>query len=166
MDSVNIDKLITILEDEINIFKQILDLSKEKTSVIVEGKINDLENMLSKEQSLVVKIGELESQRENITEDIKAQLNIDKDEFYLTTLTEYIDETKSCILKETQKEFTKVLDDLKETNQINSQLINNSLEYIDFSINLLSSEEVQANNYSDKGETKNKTGRNIFDLKL
>jgi hypothetical protein len=64
------------------------------------------------------------------------------------------------------KNLSSILSDLKEINSLNSKLIKNSLDYIDFSINILGSLGPSGNNYENSGEAITSKGRNLFDIKL
>ena len=58
-----------------------------------------------------------------------------------------------------------ILEELKKINKINSSLINSSLEYINFTVNMLT--ETSKNTvYQAGGFQENRAQRNLFDVKL
>jgi len=79
-------------------------------------------------------------------------------------LCEFIEGSKEELL-DYKKEIIKVLEELKNVNKINSSLINSSLEYINFTVNMLT--ETSKNPvYQPGGFQENKAQRNLFDIKL
>ncbi|MGE4284523.1 MAG: flagellar export chaperone FlgN, partial [Clostridia bacterium] len=60
----SINTLLDILEQQERVYESILKLAKDKTEVIVAGRIAELESLVKLEQALVVQIGRLEQQRE------------------------------------------------------------------------------------------------------
>ncbi|NLX87400.1 MAG: flagellar protein FlgN, partial [Clostridiales bacterium] len=60
------ERLVEILEKESALYRDILDLSRHKTSTIVEGKVSQLEQLTGVEQKLLLNVGGLEQQREEV----------------------------------------------------------------------------------------------------
>jgi len=44
--------------------------------------------------------------------------------------------------------MTSIIEEIKNINEVNSRLIKNSIDFIDFSINILTSANLGGNNYS------------------
>ncbi|HHW49619.1 MAG TPA: flagellar protein FlgN [Clostridiaceae bacterium] len=161
-----IDKLIDILEQENEIYTDILNMSKNKTDIIVKGKISELENIVKLEQSYIARIGKLENEREEIVEKIARQLVLDKDDINISGIIKKLDQENAARLKTCRESIMLTLKELKSVNELNSNLTKNSLEYIDFSINLLASIDSTANNYSNSGRVNDPKKRSFLDMKL
>ncbi len=159
-------ELINVLEQENKIYESILKISKEKTPVIIEGKVNELENMTKTEQSLVLQIGKLEDARESILGKVSEELKIKAEEITLSEIIDKVGSEEGQGLKMAQENLVKTINDLKKTNDTNSKLIENSLEYINFSINLFSSVDSGTNNYGVSGQVNEGKKKNFFDMKL
>lgn len=162
------DKLLEVLNKESAIYEGILKLSKEKTDAIVAGKISELENITRLEQSIILKLGKLEGERESIVENLASGLNIKATDITLTNLINMLPEDEAKKLKNYQEGFAEILEKLREANMLNSKLIRNSLEYIDFSINILAGAGVEGN-YGNSGNSGGSNGvlkKNFFDVKL
>ena len=65
MDNGTIKKLIEILDKEAAIYEGLLKLSREKTDVIVKGKVTELEGITKVEQSMILQLARLEETRRN-----------------------------------------------------------------------------------------------------
>jgi DNA-binding Xre family transcriptional regulator len=166
LDKQIIDDLIKILEQETELYNEILNISKNKTSTIVEGKVAELESMVKLEQSILVKMGKMETAREQIIEKISAQLDIKPSDVTLTELYKHIGDQESQALGKYQTKMSAIVNEVKNSNELNSKLIKNSLDYINFSINLLTEVNSSGNSYGLDGNVSDSKKRNIFDVKL
>lgn len=167
MDNELVEKLIDVLNKEADIYDDILKLSKNKTNVVVEGKVTELESIVKLEQTLVLKMGQLEGIREELAGKISAQLAVEPSEMTISQLSRLLKADEAEGLEKVQKKLSGVLSDLKTTNRLNTKLIKNSLDYIDFSLNLMTSTNVlTANNYSNSGTVGTAGKRSLFDVKL
>jgi len=52
------EKLLNILDEELNLYKTALELSNNKTVLLKENKVKELESMTKEEESLVATIRE------------------------------------------------------------------------------------------------------------
>lgn len=165
MDSI-FNELIVTLDQEVDIYKEIFSISKEKTGIIVDGKVNELEKIVQSEQKLIIKITQIENQREIIIYKMSKALKLKADEISLTTLIEMTDGPLKDKLVERQKGLNKLICDLTELNDLNSKLIRNSLDYINFSLNLFADAGSQDNNYGMDGEKSSAKSESKFDFKI
>lgn len=65
-----IDSLINIMDDENRQYTALLDLSNNKTAAIVNGNVEQLQEIFGKEQKLIDVITRLETEREACVTDI------------------------------------------------------------------------------------------------
>lgn len=164
---VNGEKLFEVLDQQISLYESILSLAKKKKDVIVEGKVAELDNFIKMEQALVMRVGKLEQQREKIATEIAQSIGINNESFTMTEIAESLDHYQQNKFKQYQQNFSKILEELKGANQLNSKLIEQSLEYIEFSINVMAGSQAQSNEYENKGNTLKKQSTNrLFDVKL
>lgn len=161
-----IGNLINVMNEENKIYDELLRLSGDKTDIIVKGKVSELDSMVSIEQALIVKLGELEGHREGIVDDIAVQLGVKTSELTVSELVKRIGEDRTRELQKCQTKLSGTLNNLKELNDINSKLVKNSLEFIDFSVNMLVGAPDPGNNYGYNGQVNDPQKRNLFDKKL
>ena len=128
-----IEELIMVLGDEEKIYSEIIPIAEKKTQIIVNNDLQSLTGITEEEQELVGKISKLERKRQEVIRNIGIVMN--KKESELLNGQE----------KE-QEELRRLHDKLKATiemlavlNERNQLLIKQSLEMIDFDINLLQS---------------------------
>lgn len=166
MDTVQIDRLIEVLNKETAMYEEILKLSKNKTDVIIEGKVNELESITKLEQMLILQLGKLEEERETLVDAIAVQVKMNSSDLTLSGLEKLFPKEQADKLKACHDKLPGLIKDLGEANVLNSKLIKNSLEYIDFSINILTSAGATGNNYGYSGQSSDSKKRNFFDMKL
>lgn len=165
MDTALIDKLIEVLDKETSVYEGILKLSRQKTDVIIAGKVSELEGITRAEQSVIVTLGKLEEEREKLVEQVASQLNVKASDVTLSNLMELLPQEQAAKLKKCHNALPKVFHDIRDTNGVNSKLIRNSLDYIDFSINVLTSTG-STGNYGNSGQSDDPKKKHFFDLKL
>jgi hypothetical protein len=161
-----INDLSELLHQESKIYEDILQISKNKTKIIVEGKVSELESVVKLEQTLVIKLGKLESQRESIVQKISEQMGLNKAELTLSELITHVKGEELQKLKICQGNLINNVNELKGSNELNSKLIKSSLDYIEFSINIMAGASAASNNYGSSGVVSEDKKRNFFDMKL
>ncbi|WP_341875778.1 flagellar protein FlgN [Defluviitalea saccharophila] len=160
--------LIKVLEEETLCYRNLLEMSKEKTDILVAGDTAALQELTKKEQAVVSKTARLEKNREQVIEDIALVLNEDKKSLTISKLLERLKNSgeESQRLKKVQLEMQNVLDDLKRSNEQNRLLLNQSMEMIDFTINAIQSKRTfTTNDYSQGGQMHSANSRSFFDAR-
>lgn len=135
------ENLIAVLKEENAEYEKLLKLSIEKTPIIVSGNLEELQRVTDEEQDVVARINHLDSQREAVIKDIANVLNKDVKTLKLTNIINMLTSRP----KE-QQQLAAVHDALRETvlqmervNGQNRELIQNSLEMVEFDLTLLQS---------------------------
>ncbi len=137
-----IEELIQTLEKENVAYQELKELSAEKTGIIVKGDIQALNDIVEKEQILMTnKIQPLEKKRQECTSDIAMVINRKPKELTLKKLAELM-----AAQPETQRRLYEIHDKLHTTmkqmtkvNDMNKVLLKESLELVEFDINLFNS---------------------------
>ena len=160
------DGLIDVLNNEAELYREVLKISNKKTRIIVEGKAAELEELTRKEQTLIFQIADLEEIREKLVVKFSEYYKKNVSELTVSIIASMLPQGKAQKLRGILAELSKTLKDIKEANNLNAKLIKNSLEYIDFSINLLTGAEVSGNLYGNSGQANDGRKRNFLDVKL
>lgn len=170
MSNVNkeVNAIIEILEKEYGYYMDMLELSKTKKRVIVEGKVAELDKIVKLEQNMIVDIGQLERKREEEAAKLSKALGLKSDQVSISELFGVLQPELKKKLEDIQEKLRKTIDELKSVNDINGQLIEQSLEYIDYSINLISGVGMETGSlYEDIGRSKGKQNKkNLIDKKI
>jgi len=166
LDTQMINTLIVVLQQENRIYEELLKISKSKTNTVVEGKVSELESMVKLEQALVMQFGKLEKKREELIGGLSGILKLKPEEITVSELLKVTDSEQGKKLKECQDNLADTVSELKDINDLNAKLIQNSLDYINFSVNILTSAGASDNKYGNTGAVSEPKKRNLFDVKL
>ena len=123
-----IDNLITTLNTENDEYAALLDLSMEKTGIIVK-----------REQEVIERITVLEKKREECTKDIATVLNKDYRRLTLPLLIEYLkgQEREVRLLSEVHGRLKSTMSQMVQINEQNKVLLQESLDMVEFEMNIL-----------------------------
>ena len=134
-----IETLIQVLNEECEVFDQLLEVSANKTQAIVANDIDKLQKITDQEQDVLTVITNLENKREEATVDIATVLGKDPKNSTLKDIISYLDgqaDVKNQLARVHDELLTKVKR-LSEENQHNAVLVQDQLDLIDFSLNAL-----------------------------
>lgn len=157
------NELLEILQKELNIYQELLKISKSKTDIIKEDKALDLDPLVREEEDKVAQVIALEKKRIACVKKICDSLGIKDDNISISELSKYVDEKQELI--DFKEQITKVLRDLKKSNNLNQKLLQSSLEYINFMVNIATGANENVT-YGAGGNKNTKGQKNFFDMKL
>jgi len=166
LENQTLKELVDILESETRFYEDILKLSSGKTKILVDGKVSELEKIVKLEQTLVVQVARLENKREELTEKLASELGMELKDITMTEILKHLKSGEADRFAKCCKRLSGVIKELKSANDLNSKLIKNSLDFINFSINLLAGAGALNNSYTNMGLKPNPVKRSFFDKKL
>ena len=134
-------ELIQTLYREKEKYEKFFELSKRKTTVLVEGKVDELQKITEEEQKLVDIINIVDKKREEILKDMGEVLNKNPQDLTLLRLSELLTSQP-----EVQKELISLHDELKRLlknvqtiNEQNKELVDELLKMVAFDMTLVKS---------------------------
>lgn len=148
------EELLEVLEKENTEYELLLQLSMDKTPVIVAADIDKLKEITDREQEVVDRVNMHEKKREEVLKDIANVLNKDLEELKINSIIKMLERQP-----DEQARLAQIHDNLKTTlnsfhtiNEQNKRLLEQSLEMLEFDINLYKSirQAPETANY-DKG---------------
>lgn len=133
-----IETLVDVLEQENIQYRNLLELSRRKTTVIVQGLVDELQSMIGEEQKILDSINSLEVKREENVKDIATVLNISKEEIKVESIITILEKQprEQELLQKVHFELKKTLNELAKANDNNKILLQESLDMIEFEMNL------------------------------
>jgi flagellar biosynthesis/type III secretory pathway chaperone len=146
-------RLLGLLKEEMAIYEILLELATKKTDIIIHGKIKELDETVQMERNFIKKLVELEEKRESTLKEMGKGEGV--------TISEVI---KSLPLEEAmefnnvKERLSAVLKELEQRNDLNMALIEQALEYVNYSIKAISEAlEEDKGIYGEKGSSKGYT---------
>ena len=166
-----IDELVNVMSQENDIYRELIPIAEEKTRAIIKNDLDALQKITEQEQLTIEKITALEKKREEVVINIGTILSRDPKELNMKALIKIMGKQP-----EEQKELSRIHDELDVNlrrlvtiNDRNKELINQSLEMIEFNMNLIQSTRMApgVNNYTrSAGESSiRQAGTGMFDAK-
>lgn len=160
------DKLITLLSELSELCKGLLELSKQKREFLIAGEAQKLEAVTRQEEVLILRIGKLEVLREKALQEIAAEHNLNIQGLTISQLRQMADEQVAEQIKEFEQVFSSITNELVPLNQLNTQLIQQSLNFVNYNINLLAQTQTGPT-YAAKGSSgQGQPARNFLDAKV
>ncbi len=156
--------LIENLKNQLRAYKELTDLAEEKSNILVKGNIELLEDITEVEQMLILNLGKLEKERSALVNQIAEKTGKNVSEIKNNVLRDFLSSEEIGTFSAVSDELKTVLLDLSEKNETNEKLIRSTLDYIDFSIKLLTDAGEATTNYSSEG-TNNKEAFHFIDKK-
>ena len=133
-----INELLTVLNEQADNYENLLALSREKHQVLVENDVKSLQKITNVENIIVGKNHRLEKRRVRIIADISTVLGKNESDMTLTLLAELIEQQEEHpALVEVTQRLRATVEELKEVNDDNKALLAFSLDYVDFTMNLV-----------------------------
>lgn len=155
------EKLINTLNKMVSLHRSLLELAKQKTEIIKKGDIEALSSILKDENKHVMAISKLEEERTCIVEKLVAKND--------PTLTDVINLQASPEreqLIEIKDELSKIVAELKVVNGLNQELVHSSLQFVNYSMDLLMPRTSSINYNKPTNKSQNEqVKRSMFDSK-
>lgn len=143
--------LIETLEKQLALHKSLLGLAYAKRTAIKENKMDELNRIVRDEQKHVSAVTILEKQR-----------NAKSEGTVMEQLPQLSVEEQSRVF-ELRDELVTVLADLRAANDLNAELLDQSLQFVHLQLDLLAPQD--AGNYAPEGDQDGPSSGPIFDSK-
>lgn len=136
-------ELVQVLQEMTDIHRQLLELSHSKREVLVQNQVEELNAIVNKENKLIRQLDELDKKRVFeidryvVGKGYRRNPSITVGDLIRITFKA---EDKEA-LSDAHGELLQLVKQLKTANDLNQDLIKQSLGFIDFSLNMLVGEE-------------------------
>jgi flagellar biosynthesis/type III secretory pathway chaperone len=154
-------KLIQNLEKLLQLHQNLHKIALQKTESLKGENIEELRELLKKEQMFVQAIRQVEEERITFT---KQFLNREE-ELTLSACIEKAEGTEEEKLIAISKEFTAVMASLKATNQLNKELTKQALQLTSITLDMIMPQEKDFNYNKPTDQIKENQRRSFFDSK-
>ena len=134
------ETIVEVLEQENAEYQTLIKLSEDKTPVIIKGDLENLNRITEAEQVIVGRIQNLEKERIRTMKDISEVTNFKEDiklGDLITMMDKHPEEQRK--LKDLHDRLKETMTRMKRVNEQNRDLLQNSLEMVQFEMNLLQS---------------------------
>ena len=135
------DDLALVLESEVEQYKKLVALSEAMRDALVISDVSAVEQITADQESVANDLQALEGQRVRIMNDMALVLNRKPEALKVSALEESIGHQPQLQerLRNVRMELTKTMEELKRRNQSNQALLRQSMELLEFDLNLFRS---------------------------
>ncbi len=160
------EKLFDCLTKMVALHQSLFELENRKTDIIKRGDIEALTSFLKEENKHVMAINKLEEERKLIVAKLVSGHSIQGDEPSLTDIVNLLHPTESRKLLTLREHLTKLLEELKQVNKLNQELVHSSLQFVNLSLDLLmpQPQKINYNKPTNHRQTE-QTKSSVFDSK-
>ncbi|QKY69943.1 flagellar protein FlgN [Lentibacillus sp. CBA3610] len=162
---MSVEPIIQALEKLIKLHEGLLDSASQKTELIKEGSVDKLQTLLVKEHKYVQALEQAEIKRQKAVEVWLENQGITLSHATITAILEIlIDEQAKEDLENTVVKLTNTITQLKQQEQLNRDLIRQSLQFVELSLDMMKP-SLSHMNYGAK-QTTDSPERSVFDSKV
>lgn len=147
----NWEKLVALLTEMVDLYRVILQLSRQKSEALIAAKTQELEAITKKEELLILRVGKLEAARGKLMQQIAASYGLAVEGLTLSKMQELTEPDIAEQLGKFAAGFDSIMNELAPVNQLNTELIEQALSYVNYNINLLTHSKA-SNTYAPQGQ--------------
>ncbi len=163
---MSIEKQVQLLEKTYRLHQSLLELSKRKEQLIKDNSIDDLRSVLMDERKHVQAVQQLEEKRIAATNEWFQTHAPQVEEQTIQQVIDHLnDQAEKEKLQKLYEDFIYILADLKNQEALNRELMEQSLQLVELSLDLMKPSYEKNMNYDKKQVQKNQTGQSVFDSK-
>lgn len=144
------DNLVSLMSEIVEIYQAIVAISRQKKKALVSADVKELSQLTKQEEALILQIGKLEAARERIVGDLASVYALKTEELNLSKAKELAGGEVSVQLEDLERQLVAITSELAPLNKLNTKLIQQSLNYINYNLNLLT-QTPAGTNYAAKG---------------
>jgi flagellar biosynthesis/type III secretory pathway chaperone len=143
------ERLISTMEKLLKLHKSLYEIAQKKTEIVKVGDIEALNQTLKDEQTHVAAISHFENDRQKIAAALVPTIEKPTIEDCLTVL----DDGPCEALNHLRSELLDVIALIKQRNELNQKMIYQSLQFVNFSLNLIIPQRKELNYGPKVGKT-------------
>ncbi|QAS53701.1 flagellar protein FlgN [Halobacillus litoralis] len=163
---MTIDTIINHMERLKQLHESLHVLSKKKTEALKKNDTAAIQGLMTDERKHVQAIEKIEKQRIKDVDAWSANRNLPSEQPTISDLIGLLEGEEKDQLQQAYDELILVLAELKQQEQLNSELTKQSLQFINLSLDMLQP-SLQSMNYGNQNEQNSgqKPKRSVFDSK-
>ncbi|WP_121663636.1 flagellar protein FlgN [Metabacillus litoralis] len=155
------EQLIQTLEKLLKLHQNLYEVTLQKTEILKHDSVEELKELLKKEQMYVQAIKQVEDERIRVA----AEFLGNNEEATLSACIVKATGAEKEKLQVILKEFTKTMNQLKDRNQLNRELTKQALQLTSMTLDMIMPQETDINYDKPTNKTTEKQRRSIFDSK-
>jgi len=144
------EKLIDTMEKLLKLHRSLYELALKKTDIVKTGDIDALNQLIKDEQAHIAAIHKFEKERQQLARDLVPVID-------QPTLADCIDASnvrEKATLSHLRTEMLEITSKIRQRNELNQQMLYQSLQFVNFSLNLIAPRPESINYGPNAGKVK------------
>ncbi|WP_416147314.1 flagellar protein FlgN [Salipaludibacillus sp. HK11] len=163
-------ELIKIFQAMTVVHERFNEQAIRKEDAIKKGEMDSLEQVMKEESPLIQQLGKLENTRQHLIQQWMKEKGLVKENVTMEQLIPLFPEKDRADLQSWQERLMTEIHKLKDQNELNQQLLEDSLRFVNLSLDAMHPQN-QFVSYSGEGEKDDDEGfepggRSLFDSKV
>jgi len=163
-----VQQLIQIIAELADAHRELLELAEQKRVALVRNELKDIMAIVNKETKLSKRVADLQQAQTNAVNEFFRQKGFQPTrEITITELSRMITdiEAKQALIDRRDR-LVELIAELKQRNDLNQQLIKQSLDFVNYSIDVIAGPPEDEMTYQRPAQQSPTTGRTgVFDWK-
>lgn len=130
------DQLLIVMERLIEMHKSLLEIADKKTAIIEKGDIDALNTLVKEEQKLLPSLNKYEQVRHQVVRNFLTPYHVEEENYTITTCLEFLADPNKEKLSSLRDELIDIVQTLQKKNDLNSQLVHQSLQFVQMSLDM------------------------------
>jgi flagellar biosynthesis/type III secretory pathway chaperone len=151
MDVTLLQQLLGLMEEQVKLLQDLIELGKRQSTVLVSGKLDELDTMTGGAQALIWKLGKIEEKRFALQAAAAAVLGIHPSQLTLSRLHEALPADLAARSTALSDAYGGATQELVRVNQLNVDLTQQAMAYVDYSLQLFGASMPSGTVYSPTG---------------
>lgn len=160
-----IDQLLLALNKEQEIYDEVINLSKDKQLAIVNNDLKLLETIMKKEKTFSISLVKLEQIRSKTLDQLVKEYHLVEINA-LSDLYPFMSDQEARYVDGMRIKLINTVSILGQKNELNRQLLEQSIEQVEFDLNLITQVGDGSVNYKETASDMDVERRSIFDRKI
>lgn len=149
------------LRQQVRLYQQLNDLEKEKQKALIDNNLQEIEKITAQEEKLILEANHLERERLLWAEQIGKEVGKPVEELTLMDLAEQFP-----VLDGVRKDLDQVVTDLQDIHRINTQLLNQAMKIVDFTVGMLTHQDKNTYNHPSRKENQGIGKLHLMDWRI
>lgn len=161
------ERLLAILQQQLAVYEKIKPLLLEQQKALRDNEIETVQTVVAEQGALLKHVHDLEKKRLQALAELARDLACQEEELTLEQIAKLLPEKYQEFYQQIKLSLSENLQEVKQINQTNEELVQMSLTYLNYSLSLMAGMQT-SNAYGQQGqEQENKNvKRSIFDQKI
>ncbi|MCD8500922.1 MAG: flagellar protein FlgN [Bacillaceae bacterium] len=163
---MSVTKLTETLEQLLLVHDRLNELAKQKTECLTKADVSALKLFIQKESVLIKQLQVLEKDRIKTVHQLAMSEGYNFKTMTITEVMSHLPPNQQSDIEQFQKQLLKAISTLKQQNELNQKLIEDSIRFVNMSLDIIQPEQ-ESGNYDRPTATNNEPnfGRSLFDSK-